>query len=319
MGYNPKFITGMKVPYPVLPNKLYRQTAKLRGKRGYKINYLHHSIIMHRKRKLAILAASNIDGSSWEPINRSGRFIKDEINVAENCQWGNELYDAISVSRGDLKNDFDQGHLISYQEILWGNDEEKKAAGKDTFYFTNCAPQHSKLNKGAWKSLEQYISKHQTDENDLRVSVFTGPVLSDIDLVFSRVVNNEPVQIPGAFWKVIYFKGENGLTAVGFMMSHQKLLLNDATVFSLARQLSRAEPLKNLFMDFPKSTTYQVKVELIADITGLKFHLENVHLPYQKEEAKEIVYKRIEVLRKPGQTGELGQQQLDFTLSGLTF
>ena len=321
-GYNTGFITGYKVPFPVLPNSLYRQTAKLLGKRGYKIPYAHHSVIMHKGRKLAILAASNIDGNTWLPIGREGRFIKDRIRVSEECQLGAELYNALSSNNNAGKNDFDQGHLISYQEILWGDEKEKQVAGKDTFYFTNCVPQHSRLNKGVWKSLEQYITKSQTDDHNLNVSVFTGPVLSKSDPFFIRQVNNEVVQIPCSFWKVIYFKGDKGLTAVGFMMSHKQLLVKDGTVSFVqpaSKPLKQRLPAKALFMDFKKSTTYQVKIELISEITGLMFHLQNVHLPYQKNEAREIVYKRIEVSRRPSPGEVFVKQPLDFTLSGITF
>lgn len=320
-GYDSNFITGYKVPFPILPGKLYRQTAKLTGKRGYKIPYSHHSIVMHKMRKLAIFAASNIDGISWMPISRKGRFVKDLINIGAEHQLGSEFYDAISGSKTTGKNDFDQGHLISFQEILWGSEEDKQAAAKDTFYFTNCVPQHSKLNKGAWKSLEQYITKTQTDDHNLRVCVFTGPVLSKSDPLFIKPVDNEDLQIPGSFWKVIYFKGVNGLTAVGFMMSHKDLIFKDGTVIQPESKFARLQlPAKELlFMDFIKSSTYQVKVEMIGEITGLTFYLQNVHLPYQKDEPKEIVYKRIEVLRRPSPNKTLVKQSLDFILTGLTF
>lgn len=52
-------------------------------------------------------------------------------------QFGYELYDAIKSAKNS-PNDFEQDHLTSFQEVLWGNDNERIKAAADTFYFTNC-------------------------------------------------------------------------------------------------------------------------------------------------------------------------------------
>jgi endonuclease G, mitochondrial len=317
-GYNRNFTKGFKVPLPRMSKNLSSQ--KVKSKTGYEIKYQHHSIVMHRFRKFAILSASNIDGNTWNPIIRKGHFIKDNLNLSEDLQLGTELYDAITSVSGNGKNDFDQGHLTSYQEVLWGNDEEKQQAAIDTFYFTNCVPQHSLLNKGAWKSLEQYILKTQTDAHNLLVSVMTGPVLLDDDPFFIYQINGVPIRIPCAFWKVIYYKGVNGLTCVGFIMSHKKLLLKAKTVVF---DIKEVEPLRmpskeELFMDFKKAGTFQVSVEMIKKICGLGFKTKGVHFPYQNEEAMEIVYERIEVFKLGSSISGLAKDRpLNFELQGL--
>ena len=317
-GYNRNFIEGFKVPFPRMSKSLSSQKAKTKA--GYEIKYQHHSIIMNRIRKFAFLSASNIDGNTWIPIDRMGHFIKDNLNLSENLQLGTELYDAITSISGNGKNDFDQGHLTSYQEILWGNEREKQQAAQDTFYFTNCVPQHSLLNKGAWKSLEQYILKTQTDVHNLMVSVMTGPVLLDDDPFFIYQINGISIRIPCAFWKVIYYKGVHGLTCVGFMMSHKKLLLKAKTVVF---DIKEVEPLRmpskeDLFMDFKKAGTFQVSVEMIKKICGLGFKTKGVHFPYQGEEALEILYRRIEVFNLRSAKSDLTKEQpMKFELQGL--
>ncbi|WP_026898759.1 DNA/RNA non-specific endonuclease [Daejeonella oryzae] len=313
-GYKRNFIKGFTVPLPRMSRKLSSQRTGLKNTKQFEIKYTHHSIVMHKERKFAIISASNVDGNTWQPIIRKGNFIKDTIHLTENSQFGNELYHAVKSVSGQSKNDFDQGHLTSFQEILWGSEDEKLQAAKDTFYFTNCVPQHSLLNKGAWKLLEQYILKTQADIHNLHVSVMTGPVLKDNDPIFIHKVNGETVRIPCAFWKVIYFKGTHGLTCVGFMMSHKQLLIKDKTI-------EITEPFKipskeEYFMDFKKAGTFQVNVKMIKKISGMGFKTKGVHFPYENDDAREIIYKRIEVSKLLSRNA-VEDRSLDFELQGI--
>ncbi|RYF97238.1 MAG: hypothetical protein EOO02_21015 [Chitinophagaceae bacterium] len=153
MPYNPSFITGFHIPLP--------RISHTDGIAGAPLHYHHHSIIMNTGRKFAYFSASNTDGLTWQPIERKGGFKKDS-NIEDNFQLGDELYSSIS-GRDGRKNDFDEGHLTSFQEVLWGRDQDSKQAGEDTFFYTNCVPQHGSLNRGAWRSLEQYLVKKGAD------------------------------------------------------------------------------------------------------------------------------------------------------------
>lgn len=274
---------------------------------------------MCKSRKLAFFAASNINGRSWKHIVRHGGFRKDTRLIPASTQLGNELYHAIR-SKGLRPNDFEQGHLASFEEVLWGrNDQERKKAASDTFYFTNCVPQHKRLNAGLWRSLEQYVLKTQTIQHQLRVSVVTGPVLSPQDPWYIQRVNGKPVRIPCHFWKVIYYPSGKGLSAVGFMMSHRQLLKDEGTVRfdpppALLTESAKTEDLFNTFLH---DAVYQVRVEFIQEVTNLRFYLQHVHLPYQKKDPASIIYRRIEV--PPGRSMALSARnpQLDYTLEGI--
>lgn len=316
MPYNPTFIPGYTIPLPAVPANM--PVAPLLKGNGQAIGYHHHSVVINRKRRFAFYAASNIDGNTWEPIERKGSFAKDIDNLDPSFQLGDELYDAIT-GRG-RKNDFDEGHLTSFQEVLWGTNDDMKQAGRDTFYFTNCMPQHSLLNRGAWKSLEQYVTKKGADQQDIKVSVFTGPVFSDKDPFFIKMVDDQLIRIPTVFWKIIYYRNDSGLNAVGFMMSHKDLMLEEGTVTYDRDEVERGmeEPEEEVFMRFPKATTYQVKVELIKKVTKLPFHLDGVSLPFKQDAGKEIVYKRIEVERSRSlEVGPFKDEPLDYKLDGL--
>src|SRR5687768_4504813 len=205
MPYNPNFISGFRIP---LPSVVAADTPP-----GSPLHYHHHSVVMNPKRRLAYFSASNIDGESWKPIERSGGFKKDSKLESE-FQLGEELYESISAGK-DRGNDFDEGHLTSFQEVLWGEENDKALAGADTFFYTNCVPQHGSLNRGAWRSLEQYLVKKGADPNELKISVLTGPVLLSSDPYFINAIDGDLVRLPVAFWKVIYYKAVGGLQAVG--------------------------------------------------------------------------------------------------------
>jgi endonuclease G, mitochondrial len=287
MPYNEHFITGYRIPLPVLVTSPVAAGAPL--------HYQHHSIVMNPNRKFAYFSASNTDGRSWQSIERKGGFVKD-AKVDASFQLGKELYSSISGSNGNI-NDFDEGHLTSFQEVLWGRKTELKRAGADTFFYTNCVPQHGSLNRGAWRSLEQYLLKKGADPNELKIAVMTGPVLLQDDPYFINRVNGEFVKIPCAFWKIIYYKTKTGLQAVGFMMSHLNLILHAATVtYNRSDVTDRSvEPAEDIFMMFPKATTYQVSISFIENITATRFYKHGVKFPYTDTGSREVIYKRIEV------------------------
>lgn len=302
MAYNPDFINDNHVSLPRIPAARKKEIAPLLNGKGFLIHYYRHSVALNSKRKFAFFSACNISGAEWKNIVRKGTFRKDNA-VAANQQLGDELYGAIQAA-GLRPNDFEQGHLTSYQQVLWGKtDGDRRKAANDTFYYTNCVPQHERLNVGLWRSLEQYIIKTQTVQHQLRVTVITGAVLSDNDPFYIEKINGEYVRIPCVFWKVIYYPNNRGLNAVGFMMSHTQLLLQDGTVTfkksAVRESLTGKKTITgNLFMDYKYDSVYQVRVEFIQEMTGLKFMLKNVHLPYQLKEKKSVLYKRIDI--RPG-------------------
>jgi endonuclease G len=75
------------------------------------------------------------------------------------------------------------------------------------------------FNSPIWLALEDYALDHAR-ENDMKISVFTGPYLEDEDPV------RFGVKIPLRFWKIIVFiHDETGeLCATGYEMSQERSL-----------------------------------------------------------------------------------------------
>jgi endonuclease G len=144
----------------------------------------------------------------------------------------------------------DRGHLVRRLDPAWGDSfEQAKVANDDTFHFTNCCPQHKNFNQNdtTWAGLEDYILDNAIAQ-DLRVSVFTGPVLSDQDPHYREV------QLPRQFWKVVALVKEGGsLSATAYLLS-QESLLDDLEGF-----------------EFGAYKTYQVTVRKVEELTSLDF------------------------------------------------
>ncbi|MCI5212795.1 MAG: DNA/RNA non-specific endonuclease, partial [Candidatus Electrothrix sp. ATG2] len=138
--------------------------------------------------------------------------------------------------------------------------EEAKQAEQETFFFTNCSPQHRMLNQRTWLSLEDYIFGNAAT-HDLKVCVFTGPVMADTDPAYRGV------QIPLEFWKVV---------AVHNSFTDQ--------LSAAAYLLSQAEHLDDLEFAYGQFRTYQVGISLIEKKTGLSFGKLSKHDPMKHTE-----------------------------------
>ncbi|GGG65666.1 hypothetical protein GCM10011374_31940 [Kocuria dechangensis] len=205
------------------------------------LTYHHFSIVMHRRRRLALYTAVNIDGrTATRPSRDSDRWIIDpRIPRAE--QTNDDLY---------RDNALDRGHLVRRLDPAWGPVAE--AANDDTFHFTNATPQHHDFNadQTLWAGLEDYIL-HNTDNRDLTVSVVTGPVLHDEDPAYRGVA------IPRQFYKLVAMvTTTNRLTVTAYLLSQEALLEEFATG---PEEFS-----------FGAYRTFQVPVRRIAALTGLE-------------------------------------------------
>jgi endonuclease G len=237
-GYDPDFL-GPQVPHPALSPSLTEALAPVNGRDDGILTYANYAIRMHRHRRLAMYTAVNIDGAKARNVRRARDkwFFDPRMDVS--FQAGEELYS---------RNKLDRGHLVRRLDPAWGDTfEEAEAATVDTFYFTNCAPQHAMLNQRIWLGLEDHILS-SAEVHDLRVSVFSGPVFREDDRRYREF------QVPEDFWKVVALvNDETGqLSVTGYMLS-QRDFMND------------------LEFTFGPYLTYQIPLARVEEQTGLDF------------------------------------------------
>lgn len=250
-GYVPAFLGegDLEVALPVLGTALETRIAPVKNRTDGLLHYTHFSILMSQSRRLPFFTAVNIDGGQlYNFIRGNDRWFFDPRLVDQKHQIGDELY---------KHNDLDRGHLVRRLDPAWGaTREEAKQAEEDTFFFTNCSPQHLALNQQTWLSLEDYVLRNAATHR-LKVTVFSGPVLDDANDGAYR-----GVQIPSEFWKVVVivnaFTGK--LSATGYLLSQKDYL----------KDLEEARTQEFVYGAFK---TYQVPLTTIESLTGLSFNL----------------------------------------------
>ena len=201
-GYNADFLPDFAVPLPDT-GAIAGDVLPVTGSDGGRLDYEHFSILMSKSRRLALFTAVNIDGSASVSVPRGGDPWAFDGRIPKAAQAGDELY---------ADNDFDRGHLLRREDPNWG--PTASVANRDTFHFTNCAPQLSVFNQRSWLSLEDYILGNTRRVGE-RATVFTGPVFRANDPVYRGVA------IPLAYWKVVAFIHDDGRpSASAYLVDH---------------------------------------------------------------------------------------------------
>ncbi len=245
-GYDTKFLgSRLTVPLPKVTGERAGQVLKFRdpatGKLTGTAKYTHFSVVMNNDRRLCFYSAVNIDGKSLVKVGGKRPGWRLDPRLPEEVQILNECYGKETEGR------FSRGHMTRREDPNWGSVELAKQANKDTFYVSNATPQFQPFNGGIWLRLEEYALEN-ADQDDMRISVFTGPVFSDEDPVYFGVL------VPVRFWKVIAFRHDETrkLCATGYIMSQRDMLPGAEFVFG-------------------RFQLYQAPIAEIESLTGLSF------------------------------------------------
>ncbi|MGW3647264.1 DNA/RNA non-specific endonuclease [Streptomyces sp. NPDC000878] len=264
-GYDPDFL-GEQIEIPQLTAEITRDAVRLDGSEV--IPYTHFSLALSKKRHFPFWVGWNIDGGSLKRLSRSGIPFTKDPRLAADVQVGNELYEA---------NRLDRGHIARRADLLWGSLPEAQKANTDSFFYTNITPQMDDFNQssknGLWGKLEDVVFA-DVDVDDLKVSVFGGPVFQDDDHVFRGV------KIPREFWKVITFTERGELKTKAFVLTQnldqlESLDLDEFRVF----QVTLDEIEERAHIRFPSSLHKGDKLlvpEAIAERTPLE-SLADIH------------------------------------------
>jgi len=253
-GYDPNFL-GIPVPLPKTDKKVDL------------LPYANFSVALSTERRLTLYAVVNINGHNLVDKHRAGDPWQFDPRVPENEQVGGKYYAGTPL---------DRGHMVRRVDPVWGSNADQ--AERDTFHYPNSCPQHKNLNRKTWNDLEDYVYVNLQRE-DLKVTVFTGPVLAGDDAVFHGV------QLPKEFWKVVAMVRDDGkLSATAYLLSQEDMI----------------EGLEFVFGEF---RTYQVSVALIEKKTGLDFGTLRNFDPKVKKTGLEAVESAVAEIR--------GAQDLD--------
>jgi len=231
-GYDPAFL-GIDVALPSLSRRGAQIAAPLIDGGGHELKYEKFSIVMHKRRRLALFTASNVD---WREIvrlvdgKRPSRRQLTGLREGEIEKWmsdrrllqEHQLPDIFWTQDGGA---FDKGHLIRRDDVAYGaNLIEMQRGNGDTYHTTNCSPQIAGFNQSArgvdnWGDLENLVQQQTRSE---KAAILSGPVLADDDPLFEGRGDNGTsivLRIPRRFWKIIIVLSEKGQPqAYGFML-----------------------------------------------------------------------------------------------------
>lgn len=140
------------------------------------------------------LLAEETDG----PYTRKGKYFRpdEKIRIKQ-------------ADNGDYKGSgWSKGHMAPAGDFKWSDD-----AMWETFYYTNCVPQNTKLNNGSWNVLENKVRSYANKYG--KVYVVTGPIVNDN---MNGVIGTNNVVVPDAFYKALMIIDEDQYYAAGFVM-----------------------------------------------------------------------------------------------------
>jgi endonuclease G len=209
---------------PKLSNPQRNDAFKLNG--SELIHYTHFSLALSKSRRFAYWVAWNIDGGRLKKLSRKGIKFDFDPRIQENFQVGNDLY---------ADNRLDRGHIARRADLVWGSSAEARQANKDSFFFTNIAPQMDNFNQsnlgGIWGELENAVFD-EVDVENFHVSVFGGPVFRNDDRVFLGI------KIPREFFKILAYVEGGKLSSKAFILTQnldqlELLDLNEFKVFQV--------------------------------------------------------------------------------------
>ena len=159
--------------------------------------YEHFSIVMHKQRRLALFAASNVDTrpDRKKPETRKDYSRRALSGLGENDQekWFtdpripglHQLPDRFFTQDQRLR----QGHIVRREDVAWGTTyEELRRADGDTYHVTGPpAPQVAGFNRsnlGVSGGSFQNLVIEQSKAEEEKYSLFAGLVLDPDDKVF---------------------------------------------------------------------------------------------------------------------------------------
>lgn len=320
-GYEPGFLRGHHIPLPKLTNVRHEPAPNLEARRSddeYELPYRHFSIVMNADRRVAFFTACNIDGKHSRHVDRDSGDIKDgwdlrqrglenaeqaeasggfrlDPRVRREHQLGTSFYAKQRVpgfpdtdDRARTARMFQKGHIIMRNDPAWGSDEATLTGERDTFFYTNAAPQLGFFNQGSredhpgekgwlrWRAVETFVLRNAVTMNE-RVTVFAGPVFRDIaadgfkaDPVYRKV------QVPMQFWKIVVWQEDGRLRSLA-LLAEQWSVLNQLTngipeaLEAVAERLEAAPERFDDTVELRRVGGFISSVGRIEELTGLDF------------------------------------------------
>jgi endonuclease G, mitochondrial len=263
VGYDPDFLSQTIALQPIYAKaKAKGLVAPLLKGSGNELAYHRFSVVVHAKRKFALLTAVNINGTLLKHPGARPNVWRIDDRMDAKYQPAGNFYEEKAAKE---KVYFSRGHLVRRFDPSWGETVKQAQLGdQDTFHYANAAPQFQTYNDVNWGDLEDYIlDRAQTLEK--KMTVFQGPIFRERDPLYGKKREGGPWRIPLTFWKIAVLQKEaDTLAAAAFIIGQTQYV----------QALYEAKVFKNLSpytIQELRSNKIQTTVKTIEDETGLDF------------------------------------------------
>lgn len=162
-----------------------------------KLKKQYYTIYFHEKQKIPLYTVYTLKKSYIVKKPRHGSFQQDAAESSDKQATDADY---------DDKN-YDKGHFTPDADFRFSDDAEK-----ETFLYTNAAPQWDYFNEHLWASLEGHVRNICKTYGN--VKVYTGCLFSSHYL--------HGINIPAYFWKVIIYKKEGKKVKEGYIARNVK-------------------------------------------------------------------------------------------------
>lgn len=125
----------------------------------------------------------------WELL---GSEVTDKVDRSNNF-WSDLEMEGCADYSDYTRSGYDRGHICPAADQRWSME-----AMNDCFVMTNICPQDSKLNSGAWNTLEN--KERQWAQRDSAIMIIAGPIYAETDTL---TIGHSKVRVPSAFFKVL--------------------------------------------------------------------------------------------------------------------
>ena len=206
-------------------------------------------------------------------LERKGSFVKDPL-----------LNSSQAKSNDYSASGFDKGHLVPCEDMSFS-----EQAMHETFYYSNCAPQTTELNRGEWKMLEELGRNWGKEYGE--VIVISGPVF-EMNL---KTMGEEPekkgsskIPIPNLFYKIIVRHQDQTYKAISFILPNISTPINGLQNYTC--NVDSVEKLTGLdfFSDLPDNLEEQFESVSNTKDWNFEYHHHNIKAESDSVKTKTI-------------------------------
>ncbi len=200
------------------------------------------------------------DESSRIPLWVAYELTREEANGTTSSKKGkcfrqDDKAKVIQADNNDYRGSgWSRGHMAPAGDFKWDDQ-----AMWDTFYYTNCCPQNSKLNNSSWNVLENKVRNWAREFGN--VYVVTGSIIGQNQ---NGKIGSHDVAVPDAFYKAVLVYTNNSYYGTAFVM------LNNPTKQQLSDSYLSINDLEKLTgIDFFPSLDDSIE-ETVEDTVDLR-------------------------------------------------